>query len=58
MPCSEPSLGGVEAQAVAAEEGSFGDQEDNLATIGNPVLRMFKQVGIDDERKVITFVRR
>ena len=52
------SLPKVEAQAVAAEEGSFGDQEDNLATIGNPVLRMFRQVGIDGERKVITFVRR
>lgn len=52
------SLTRVVAQSVAAEEGSFGDQEDNLAEIGNPILRMFEQVGIDGGRRMITFVRR
>lgn len=59
---AEVMLGGthltkVEAQAVEAEKGSFGDQEDNLATIGNPILGMFEQVGIDGARRMITLVR-
>lgn len=48
----------VEAEAVAAEKGAFGDQEESLAEIGNAVLKMFEQVGIDGERRVVTFVRR
>jgi hypothetical protein len=45
------SLFEVGAQAVATEEGSFGD----LATVGNPILEKFKQIGIDGERRVISF---
>jgi gag-polyprotein putative aspartyl protease len=54
----EASLGGVRlvkvaAQAVAAEDGSFGDQESNWATVGNVALGMLARVGIDGNRRLV-----
>ncbi len=49
IPLGGTSFVKVEAQYVAAEEGSFGDQEKNLVETGDPVLRMVGQVGIDAE---------
>ncbi len=47
----------VDGQAIAAEKGTFGDQVPDLAEIGNPVLRMFGEIGIDGERRTIAFAR-
>ena len=48
----------VEAEAVAAEEGAFGDQDESLVEVGNTVLKLFEQVGIDGERRMTTSVHR
>ncbi len=45
-------LGNVPAEAVSAEGGSFADQQNRWANVGNGLLRRFR-LGVDGERRIV-----